>query len=72
MAGKLVCLCNFVDEKEILETLKKGAVSTADIQSFTKAGTSCGRCLPVIDGLVERYKKKEPKPKQGKLQLGFE
>jgi len=70
MAQSLVCLCNLVDEKEIVSLLKKGAESTVDIQKLTSAGTSCGRCLPVIDGLVENYKKNKPKPQQGKLELG--
>jgi len=71
MADRLVCLCNSVTEKEILSLLKRGANSTADIQKHTGAGTSCGRCLPVIDKLVETYKKKKPKEQQTKLDLGF-
>ncbi|MDX8340999.1 (2Fe-2S)-binding protein [Draconibacterium sp. IB214405] len=71
MANRLVCMCNFVDEKEIKQLLEKGADSTAQIQSLTRAGTSCGRCLPVIDDLVEQHSKTKPKPQQGKLRLGF-
>jgi len=61
MSNRLVCICNFVDEKEIKLYLAKGAQSTSDIQKLTRAGTSCGRCLPSIDALVEEYKKKKPK-----------
>ena len=71
MANRLVCLCNFVDEKEIKSLLKRGAVSTADIQTMSRAGTSCGRCLPEIDYLVEKHLKKKPKDQQGKLELGL-
>lgn len=71
MANRLVCLCNFVDEKEIVSLLKKGANSTSDIQRLSCAGTSCGRCLPEIDEIVERYNKKKPKDQQGKLELGL-
>nr|WP_319999531.1 (2Fe-2S)-binding protein [uncultured Draconibacterium sp.] len=71
MANRLVCMCNFVDEAEIKKLLEKGADCTAQIQSLTRAGTSCGRCLPVIDGLVEEHLKTKPKPQQGKLRLGF-
>ncbi len=71
MANRLVCLCNLVDEKEIRSLLKKGAKSTADIQALSRAGTSCGRCLPEIDQLVEEYNKKKPKDQQGKLELGL-
>ncbi|WP_346854520.1 (2Fe-2S)-binding protein [uncultured Draconibacterium sp.] len=70
MANRLVCLCNFVDEKEIRLVLKKGAESTADIQRFTRAGTSCGRCLPEIDELVLNHKKNKPEDQQRKLELG--
>jgi nitrite reductase (NADH) large subunit len=42
-------------EKEIVEALKKGARTTTDIQKLTRAGTSCGRCLPIIDALLEEY-----------------
>lgn len=55
MNNRLVCLCNMISEKEILEVLKKGASTTEHIQKITGAGTSCGRCLPVIDQLVDQY-----------------
>ncbi|RLD56186.1 MAG: hypothetical protein DRJ01_15610 [Bacteroidetes bacterium] len=71
MASRLVCLCNSVDEKEILSALKKGANSTSDIQRLTRAGTSCGKCLPVIDEIVNVYKKEKPKVQQTKLNLEF-
>uniref|UniRef100_UPI0032176659 (2Fe-2S)-binding protein n=1 Tax=uncultured Draconibacterium sp. TaxID=1573823 RepID=UPI0032176659 len=71
MANRLVCMCNFVDEREINSLLKKGAESTADIQRLSYAGTSCGRCLPEIDEIVSVYTTKKPKLQQGKLKLGF-
>jgi bacterioferritin-associated ferredoxin len=69
--GKLVCLCNFVEEKEIVSVLKKGATSASDIKQFTGAGRSCGRCLSEIEQLVELYQKKKPKDLQEKLDFGF-
>ena len=71
MSNRLICLCNFVDEKEILSFLKKGANSTREIQSLTRAGTSCGRCLPLIDEIVNSYKKEKPKDQQEKLDFGL-
>ena len=67
MAKKLVCLCNLIDEHEINSVLKKGADSTKMIQIHTKAGTSCGRCLPQIDEMVSIHIKKQLKDKQKKL-----
>ena len=71
MSDRLICICNFVDEKEIRSLLKKGANSTKEIQQFTRAGTTCGRCLPLIDELVESSIKEKTHDQQKKLNLGF-
>jgi nitrite reductase (NADH) large subunit len=71
MKNRLVCICNLVDEKEIISFLEKGAQSTSDIQRLTRAGTSCGRCLPVIDEIVAVYQSKKPKDQQKKLDFGL-
>lgn len=71
MSNRLICLCNFVDEKEIKALLKKGANSTKEIQHLTRAGTSCGRCLPLIDELVNLSLKEKTQDQQKKLNLGF-
>jgi len=67
MKNSLVCMCNFVTEKEITAALSKGARSTSEIQKITRAGTSCGRCLVVIDALVEDFISKLPNDPQQKL-----
>ncbi|HBL77383.1 MAG: hypothetical protein A2W90_21570 [Bacteroidetes bacterium GWF2_42_66] len=69
MSNRLVCMCNFVTEDEIISVLKKGAVSTEEIQEYTRAGTSCGKCLPVIDQLVSDYLNQQPADPQTKLDL---
>lgn len=70
MARRLICICNLVTEDEIKAVLEKGAKTAEDIQKFTRAGTSCGRCLPEIDELVETHKKKKPGNQQLSLGLG--
>ncbi|MBN1925325.1 MAG: (2Fe-2S)-binding protein [Prolixibacteraceae bacterium] len=72
MARRLVCICNFVEEKEIVDLLKKGANTTEDIQGISRAGTTCGRCLPEIDQIVGEFKKTEPKDPQKKLDFGLQ
>ncbi len=67
MGRRLVCICNMVTEDEIRIALKKGARSTSDIQKITRAGTSCGRCLVQIDGLVEEFLSELPDDPQQKL-----
>lgn len=71
MGRKLICLCNFIEEKEIVAALKKGANSTKDIQDITGAGTSCGRCLPEVDQLVKDWQKEKPQNAQRKLDFKF-
>lgn len=70
MSKRLVCLCNMVTEKEILAALQKGARTTTDIQKITRAGTSCGRCLPWIDTIVAEYLATLPQDGQQKLNFG--
>ncbi len=69
MGNRLVCMCNFVTEDEIISVLKKGGVSTEKIQEFTRAGTSCGKCLVAIDQIVNDYLKQKPADPQTKLDL---
>ena len=71
MGRKIICLCTLVEEVEIVSVLKKGAESASQVQQFTGAGRSCGRCLPEIDQLVMLYKKKKPKDLQEKLDFGL-
>jgi len=71
MGRKLVCLCNFIEEKEIIAVMKKGATATKEIQNITGAGTSCGRCLPEIDQIIREWEKEKPKVQQKKLNFGF-
>ena len=59
-----------IDENEIISFLKKGAKTTSDIQRLTGAGTSCGRCLPVIDEIVATFNSGKPEEQQKKLDFG--
>ena len=67
MSKRLVCICNMVTEKEILAALTKGARSTSEIQKITRAGTSCGRCLPWIDSIVEEFVISQPDNPQQRI-----
>ena len=70
MARRLICLCNFIEEREIKSVIRRGAVSARDIQFQTRAGTSCGKCLPMIDEIIEIHKNEKPKGQQQKLDFG--
>jgi bacterioferritin-associated ferredoxin len=68
---KLICLCNLIEQDELLSVLKKRAASVEDLQQMTGAGLSCGRCLPEIDELVKLHQKAKPKDQQKKLDFRF-
>ncbi|KAF0236502.1 MAG: hypothetical protein FD181_2669 [Prolixibacteraceae bacterium] len=71
MSNRLICICNFVEKKEIKLLFRKGAESTVDIQNLTRAGTSCGRCLPLIDELVAQHQTEKPKIIQKEQDFGL-
>ncbi len=70
MGNRLVCICNMVSEKEIVDALKKGARTTKDIQEACYAGTTCGKCLMTIDTIVEEFNSKRPEDPQQSIQFG--
>ncbi len=68
--NRLVCLCNHVTAREIVKVLRAGALTTAEVQQFTQAGTGCTRCVREIDAIVVKHlatRKKEPQ-----LRIKFE
>lgn len=49
-----VCGCNGVDKGKILQSIReKGLTSVAEVGKVTKAGTSCGKCKPQVQTLLE-------------------
>jgi len=50
---KLVCICNQVTQSEIKKAVSKFGITTAqEVGYATKAGTTCGRCIPSIKKLL--------------------
>ena len=49
----VVCSCNNIGKGEItVAVVKQGACDVAAIKACTRAGTSCGSCVPMIQSLV--------------------
>ena len=67
---RLVCLCNQVSALEIKKLLRAGALTTVEIQNFTSAGTSCGRCIREMDTIIIRHRKEIKSDPQ--LKISFE
>ena len=50
---ELVCICNQVTQSEIKKAINKfGITTTLEVGFATKAGTTCGRCLPSIEKIL--------------------
>ncbi len=57
----IVCNCNAVTKGEIVKAiLEKGAKTLEDIQSLTKASTSCGSCAELVEQILKQYVKERP------------
>ena len=67
---RIVCLCNMVSAPEIKKILRAGALTTSEIQKYTAAGTSCGRCIHEIDAILEKHRNETIKNPQ--LRISFE
>lgn len=50
----IVCRCNGVTKGMIVEAIeKKGLFTTDDVKRETKAGSSCGGCVSIVDQILE-------------------
>jgi len=67
--NRLVCLCNHVSFSEIKNILRAGAVTVAEIQQFTSAGTGCGRCRSELEAILVKHQTLSPKNQQIKIKF---
>jgi assimilatory nitrate reductase catalytic subunit len=51
-AGKLICSCFKVSEKDIQAAIDSGANSAAALGQQLKCGTNCGSCIPELNALL--------------------
>jgi nitrite reductase (NADH) large subunit len=56
--GALICSCNSVTKKQILESVEKGCTSLGAVKKYTKAATSCGGCGPLAKQILDAEMKK--------------
>ena len=54
----LVCSCNSVTKRQILESVEKGCTSLGAIKKDTKAATSCGGCAPLAKQILDAEMRK--------------
>jgi nitrite reductase (NADH) large subunit len=54
----LICSCNSVSKKQIVEAVAAGATSLGALKKQTKAATSCGGCSPLAKQILDAEMKK--------------
>jgi nitrite reductase (NADH) large subunit len=50
--GAQVCSCNAVTKDSIVEAIAGGCADVAAVKACTRAGTSCGSCVPLLASLL--------------------
>lgn len=48
-----VCKCQNVSINEVVSAVKNGADTVEKVMEETKAGTGCGRCIKIIENIIE-------------------
>ncbi|MEF3353155.1 nitrite reductase large subunit NirB [Paenibacillus sp. GYB006] len=64
---EIVCGCNGVTKKKIVDAIGQGCHSVAEVKNCTKASGSCGGCKPMVEQLLTAYAGEEAaiKSKEG-------
>jgi nitrite reductase (NADH) large subunit len=52
-AGAQVCSCNNVTKGDLTDAIASGCADVPALKGCTKAGTSCGSCVPLLKQLLE-------------------
>jgi nitrite reductase (NADH) large subunit len=52
-ASAQICSCNNVTKGDLTDAIASGCGDVADLKKCTKAGTSCGSCVPLLKQLLE-------------------
>jgi nitrite reductase (NADH) large subunit len=52
-ADSLVCSCNNVTRSTIAERVGSGGCALPDVQASTRAGTTCGSCVPLVRAIID-------------------
>ena len=52
-ADALVCSCNNVTRSAIADQVGPGGCGLADVQASTRAGTTCGSCVPLVRAIID-------------------
>jgi NAD(P)H-nitrite reductase large subunit len=51
--NEIICHCEEITYKEIIEAITNGATTVNDISNATDAGIACGTCIEIIEDILE-------------------
>ena len=51
--SEIICHCEEITYKEILQAIKDGAKTVENISDETNAGIACGYCIETIEEILE-------------------
>ncbi|RDS84545.1 nitrite reductase large subunit [Dyella monticola] len=58
-ASAQICSCNNVSNGQLCDAVAAGATSIGALKSMTKAGTTCGGCVPLITQVMKAHMKRQ-------------
>lgn len=61
----IVCLCNALSDRDIRRSLNDGSVaSVADVYASAGCSPRCGRCVPMVRGMVHEHHSCKPQQRR--------
>ena len=54
-----ICSCNNVSKAQLCQAVREGATTIAKLKACTRAGTSCGGCVPLASQLMKAEMRKQ-------------
>jgi nitrite reductase (NADH) large subunit len=64
-----ICNCNTVAKGRIVQAIREGKCSIAALGDFTKAGTGCGSCQPLLGQLIDACGPKGKGQQKNKIEV---
>jgi nitrite reductase (NADH) large subunit len=58
-ASAQICSCNNVSKSQLCEAVGAGATSIGSLKTATRAGTSCGGCVPLVTQIMKAEMKRQ-------------
>lgn len=58
-ASAQICSCNNVSKGDLCHAVASGATNVVELKSCTKAGTTCGGCVPLVTQVMKAEMKKQ-------------